>query len=129
MDVSPVSASPITAPSRPDAGTQSVAQAIPAVSAPASAPAAATSSGTSDTPSPDSLAQAVKQANESFRQNGQNLYAAFEKDKATGINVIKIVDNKTKETVSQIPIKEMVAFAQSLEHPQGMRGKLLHTTA
>ena len=70
--------------------------------------------------------QAIKQANDSFQQKGQNLYATFEKDKATGISVVKIVDKKTNETISQLPVKEMVAFANFLEHPHG---GLLHTTA
>ena len=81
-----------------------------------------------DAPSSDSLEQAIKQVNDSFKQNGQNLYASFEKDKITGIDVVKIVDKKTNETIRQMPPKEMVALAQFLERPQG-RGQLIYTTA
>ena len=84
---------------------------------------------TYDAPSADSLSKAVRQLNDSFKQEGQNLYATFEKDKVTGINVVKIVDNKTNETINQIPSKEIVALAQFLEQPQDMRGKLIHDTA
>ncbi|MBI3903063.1 MAG: flagellar protein FlaG [Nitrosomonadales bacterium] len=77
----------------------------------------------------DLLAQAVKQVNETFSQKGQSLYASFEKDKDTGISVVKIVDKKTNETISQLPPKQMVAFAQSMEASQAMHGKLLHYKA
>ena len=126
MDISSVSAPPVNIPSQPSAASPGPVQTT--ASAPGAAPANS-AAGTGDAASSDSLAQAVKQVNDSFTQMGQNLYASFERDKATGINVVKIVDQKTNETISQLPIKEMVAFAQALEHPQGMRGKLIHTTA
>lgn len=140
MDVSSVSAPSVTIPSRSGAGTQGAVPSISSVSAQAptkasgktdtpTLPASNTGTSTRDAPSSDSLAQAVKQVNDSFTQNGQNLYAAFEKDKATGIDVVKIVDKKTHETIRQLPLKEMVALAQFLQNPQGLRGKLIHTTA
>jgi len=82
-----------------------------------------------DASSASKLDQAVKQVNESFQQKGQNLYAAFEKDKTTGINIVKIVDKRTNETISQMPSEEIVKLAQFLENPQGMGGKLLDTIA
>ena len=81
-----------------------------------------------ETVTPERLNQAIAQANESFRQQGQNLYASFERDKLTGIGMVKIVDKKTNETVQQLPAKEMIAFARYLEDPQGRRGQLLDTT-
>lgn len=137
MDISSVSAPSTPVPSRPNSGASGLAQATSVASAPASAKEAGSPTSppsnalaeTRGTPSPDRLAQAVKQANESFKQSGQNLYASFEKDKVTGADVVKIVDKKTNETIRQLPSKEMVAFAQLLENPQGMRGKLIHTTA
>lgn len=35
------------------------------------------------------------------------------------------MDKKTNEVVRQLPVKEIVAFAQSLEVPQGWRGQLI----
>lgn len=82
-----------------------------------------------DAPSSEKLEQAVRQINGSFNQKGQTLYAAYEKDKITGINIIKIVDKKTNETISQMPPKEIVKFAQFIELSQEMRGQLIHSMA
>jgi len=76
-------------------------------------------------PSSDQLAQAVKQVNDAFSQKGQNLYASFEKDQITGIHVVKIVEKKTNEIIRQMPPKEIVAFAQSIDAAQEWRGRLL----
>ena len=76
-------------------------------------------------PSPDQLAQAIKQVNDAFIQKRQNLYASFEKDKITGIHVVKIVEKKTNEVIRQMPPKEIVAFAQSIDAAQEWRGRLL----
>jgi flagellar protein FlaG len=75
------------------------------------------------------VTQAVRQTNDAFQQLGQNLRASFEKDKATGISIVKIVDKRTNETIRQMPPKEIVELARFLDHPQGMRGSLLDTTA
>lgn len=82
-----------------------------------------------EVPSAEHLAQAIKQVNGSFAQRGQNLYASFEKDKITGINMVKIVDKKTNETISQMPPKELVEFARIIELPQGWRGQLIYDRA
>lgn len=143
MDVSSVSSLPVTVPNRPNAESVQATPVVPDQMAVISGtPSSTNKSGSPppdaqtpsadasrDTTSQDRLAQAVKQVNESFQQKGQNLYASFEKDKTTGINVVKIVDKKTHETISQLPPKEMVALAQFLDNPQGMRGKLIHATA
>jgi flagellar protein FlaG len=83
----------------------------------------------SPTPSPEKLAQTINHVNETFSQRGQNLYASFEKDQATGISVVKIVDKSTKEIISQIPSKEMVGFAQFLDQSQGKGGQLVNIRA
>ena len=132
MDVIQVASLPISTSNRTGMGAAvSDVQASSAVSSPAS-PKVDTSSPAvepSEAPSSDRLAQAVKQVNDSFIQRGQNLYASFEKDKITGINVVKIVDKKTNETISQMPPKELVEFAQIIELPQGWRGQLIHDRA
>jgi len=135
VNVSSASALPLNIPGHPNAGEQGVVQVIPAAPAKATGSSATplssvgTAAANHDLPTTDRLAQAVKQANDSFNQKGQNLYASFEKDKLTGISVVKIVDKKTNETVSQMPSRQMVAFAQYLEDPQGKRGQLVNTQA
>lgn len=79
-------------------------------------------------PSEKHITQAVKQLNEAFLQKGQSLYASFEKDKITGMDIVKIVDKQSKEVIRQLPPKAAVAFAQSLELPKGWQGQLLQVT-
>lgn len=137
MDVSLVtSLPPVTVSSRPGTALPDFAQATPAVLEQVSSkidisnptPSKAGTPGTDETskaPSQNQLAQAIKQVNDAFSQKGQNLYASFEEDKITGIQVVKIVEKKTNEIIRQMPPKEIVAFAQSLEVEQGWRGWLI----
>ncbi|MFA6015552.1 MAG: flagellar protein FlaG [Gallionellaceae bacterium] len=83
----------------------------------------------SPTPSAEQVSQAVKQVNESFTQKGQNLYAAIEKDKATGINVVKVLDKNTQEVISQFPSKEIVAMAQAMSQSLQGNGGLISAMA
>ena len=83
----------------------------------------------SKNPSPAQVARAVKQVNDAFDQKGQNLYAAIEKDKETGINVVKLLDKNTKEVVRQYPSKEMVAIAAAITQYQESKGQLLDVSA
>ena len=80
-------------------------------------------------PSPAQVAHAVKQVNDAFVQKGQNLYASIEKDKETGINVVKLLDKNTKEVVRQYPSKEMVAIAAAITQYQESKGQLLDVSA
>ena len=80
-------------------------------------------------PSPERVTQAVKKVNDAFSQNGQNLYASIEKDKATGITVIKVYDNNTKEEISQYPSKAIVAIADSINQSAGGKVQLMQTSA
>ena len=83
----------------------------------------------SKNPSPAQLSQAVKQINETFAQKGQNLYASIEKDKETGMNVVKLLDKNTKEVVRQYPAKEIIAIAASIIQYQKSKGQLLDVSA
>lgn len=67
--------------------------------------------------------------NDDFIQKGQNLYALYEKDKATGINVVKVLDKNTQEVISQFPPKEMIAIAEGIDQFQAAKGRLLHISA
>lgn len=80
-------------------------------------------------PTPERIAQAVKQVNDDFIQKGQNLYALYEKDKATGINVVKVLDKNTQEVISQFPPKEIIAIAEGIDQFQAAKGRLLHISA
>ncbi len=80
-------------------------------------------------PSSGQIAQAVNQINDAFAQRNQNLYAAIEKDKATGIDVVKIVDRESKETVSQFPSKAILGIAEAIQNPSGAGGHLFRDQA
>lgn len=133
MDILRVASSPVsvTALGRVSSGA-GYAPTRPAETIPVPVSIRTGAAGTVDiqeAPSSESLEQAVMQLNESFSQKGQNLYAAYEEDKITGINIIKIVDKKTNETISQMPPKEIVKFAQFIELSQETRGQLIHSMA
>lgn len=96
-----------------------------------SLPNGASASNTSvSTPAPSSaqVTQAVKQVNDAFIQKNQNMYATLEKDPATGIEVVKFIDQDTKETISQFPSKAILAIAQSLQGSSS-GGQLINATA
>jgi uncharacterized FlaG/YvyC family protein len=60
---------------------------------------------------------------------GQNLYASIEKDKETGINVVKLLDKNTKEIVRQYPSKEIIAISAAIAQYQESKGQLLDISA
>lgn len=80
-------------------------------------------------PSSERVEQAVQQVNEAFNQKGQNLYAAIERDKATGINVVKVLDKHTDEVISQFPSKKILAIAEAIDQSLEDRGQLVNTRA
>jgi len=84
-----------------------------------------------NTPAPSSsqLTQAVKQVNDAFSQRNQNIFATIGKDEATGIEVVKFVDQATKETISQYPSKAILAIAQSLQNSPDSGGQLINIVA
>lgn len=80
-------------------------------------------------PSPERVAQALKQVNETFSKKGQDIYAMIEKDKGTGISVVKVMDKKTDEVISQFPSKEIIAIAEAIKQYQEDKGYLLDVSA
>lgn len=140
MDVSPVtSLSVLATPAVPAAGflgtPSSSGASAPGVAVPPPVSTQTANTATDagaqppDQSSPGQVQQAIQQANEAFSQRGQNLSASFERDKETGIAVVKIVDTKTNETIVQMPPKAMIAYAQSVKEEHGIRGKLLYDLA
>jgi uncharacterized FlaG/YvyC family protein len=79
--------------------------------------------------SKESVAKAVEQVNETFTQKGQDLFASIEKDKATGINVVKVTDRNTKELVSQFPEKIVIAMAAAIGESLDSKGQLIDVQA
>lgn len=90
---------------------------------------AAVAEAATQAPSLDQATQAVKQVNDAFTQNGQNLHAFIEKDKATGIDVVKIQDKNTKEVISQFPSKAIIAMAAAMEQALEKRGHMMDVSA
>lgn len=128
MSISPIILKPVVA----DTGGGALAS-VPVAHATSNAAdqhATVAGAGITDAaPSLERIAQAIKQVNDAFVQNGQNLYAAFEKDKATGINVVKILDKTTKEEVSQYPSKAIIAIAESLSQSNEGKVHLMNISA
>lgn len=128
MDISSIGSSSVAAAS--DGGTRASVPVSSTASGSGAGQPAATGAGVSTrAPSPEQVSQAVKQVNDAFTQMGQNLYASIEKDKATGIDVVKFQDKNTREVVSQYPSKAIVAMAEALGQSQGARGQLINTRA
>ena len=128
MNISSISSK--SAPPPQSEGTRDFAPPAPVVSgleAPVAAPAM--EGVVSKNPSAAQVSQAVKQVNDAFAQKGQNLYASLEKDKETGIHVVKLLDKNTKEVVSQYPSKEIVAIAAAITQYQESKGQLLNISA
>ena len=81
------------------------------------------------TPTSTQVAKAVKQMNDSFNQRSQNMYATIGVDKASGVEVVKIVDRDTNETIVQYPSKAALAAADAIQRPKGTGGQLINANA
>ncbi len=78
---------------------------------------------------PELVAKAVEQVNEAFSEKGKNLRAQIERDEATGISVVKVLDKSTEEVISQFPSKEVLAIAEAIRQYQEEKGQLLDVSA
>jgi len=45
---------------------------------------------------------------------------SFSVDKDSGIDVVKVIDSRTKDVIRQIPTEEVIAIAQALDKLQGL---------
>src|ERR1035437_9559626 len=127
MPISSVASLPVAADKSSSSGGVPV---VPAASSLVAQKAAITGADVATpAPAPERIAQAVKQVNDAFSQNGQDLYAAIDRDKVTGITVVKVFDKNTKEEVSQFPPKAIIAMADAIS--QSIEGKvqLMHVSA
>jgi len=78
--------------------------------------------GVAQQASPQQLKNAVNSVNEALQQSNQNLEISV--DSNTQQAIVKLVDSKTGELIRQIPTKEMLAIAQSIDQFL-MNGQLL----
>jgi flagellar protein FlaG len=76
-------------------------------------------------PTQNELQKAVDQANTAIKSKGSN-ELRFSIDKDSGVSIVKIVDQKTGETLRQIPSQEMLEIAKSIDQ---MKGLLIKQTA
>lgn len=68
-------------------------------------------------PSSEQVKQAVQAANSSAQFSSRGL--SFSVDGANDQVIVKVVDTQTQKVIRQIPSKEMLAIAQSLEQSIG----------
>lgn len=135
MSISSIASRPVAAPQTEGSKDSSSLAALPAgyealpVAPSGNDKAIREEAVTTKNPTQAQISQAVKQINDSFAQKGQNLYASMEKDKETGINVVKLLDKNTKEIVRQYPAKEIIAIAASIVQYQKSKGQLLDISA
>ncbi|MBY0576838.1 MAG: flagellar protein FlaG [Gallionellaceae bacterium] len=78
-------------------------------------------------PSVQQLGKAVETINESMRQSARSL--EFSVDPDTKVPVVKMLDTSTGELIRQIPSKEALAVAQSIDQFLEQRGLLLNKKA
>lgn len=81
---------------------------------PNNVPNAGSSLNTQAQPSPIAIKQALDRVNKVLESTSSNQFQ-FSIDKATGIDVIKLVDRQSGEIIRQFPSKEILAIAESLD--------------
>lgn len=119
MSVSQVNAngfSHATAAGAPVGNRPSVA-AAQAPSAPVEMPARAVQA-TATIPRAEQVKAAVEHVNKFVQTLSNDL--KFTVDEDTGIQVVKVVDTKTKDVIRQFPSEEILAIAQALDKLQGL---------
>lgn len=65
-----------------------------------------------------SLTEALRKLNEFVGSASNDL--VFAQDKETGIEIIKVIDTKTKEVIRQLPSEEVIQIAKTLDKLQGL---------
>jgi flagellar protein FlaG len=66
----------------------------------------------------EDVESAVKKVNHVIQASARDI--EFTVDDSSGETVIKVIDRSTKELIRQIPSKEMLAIAQSIDRLQGL---------
>lgn len=117
MDIRPVSntAVPSQAPSQ---GGAPVASAAQAVVAPAPVETTNAVRQPAAVPSTEQVAQAVKDINKAMESLNQGI--EFSLDEDVHRTVVKVIDQKTKEVLRQMPSEETLEIAKALDKLQGL---------
>ena len=76
------------------------------------------STNTAQSNSEQSVHQAAQKIQETVNNLAQNL--RFSVDEDTGKTIVKVIDTQTNEVIRQIPSKEAVEIARTLEKMQGL---------
>ncbi|MCL4469609.1 MAG: flagellar protein FlaG [Sulfuricella sp.] len=120
MSVSQINASGVSPAKAPDVpvGNRRVATEIAqAPAAPVEMPVKAVQA-TVSIPKAEQVKTAVEHINKFVQTMSSDL--KFTVDEETGIQVVKVVDTKTKDVIRQIPSEEILAIAQALDKLQGL---------
>lgn len=118
MDVQPTGGAALAV-----AGTaprQAAATPVPVAAQPAASPvqAAAAVQQPVSVPTLGELSQAVKNINKALQEQARGL--EFTVDSDSHRTIVKIVDQKTKEVLRQIPTEETLEIAKALDQAQGL---------
>jgi flagellar protein FlaG len=66
------------------------------------------------------LQEAVKKINETVRSLNQDVSLEFSTDEDTKINLVRLIDLKSKEVLRQIPSEEVLNISKALDRLQGL---------
>lgn len=78
----------------------------------------ATETKSSESASGNKVEDAVSQIAKFVAQTQSEI--SFSVDKDSGLNVVKVIDSRTKDVIRQIPSEEVIAIAQALDKLQGL---------
>jgi flagellar protein FlaG len=100
---------------------QSAAEVVKPTVAPVAASVAASVTAVqaaSSAPKPDEVKESVNRINKTIQGLTRNL--EFTVDEDTKMNVVKVVDTKTKDVIRQFPSEEVLVIAKALDKLQGL---------
>jgi flagellar protein FlaG len=83
----------------------------------AAVPAVAEAQAAAPAPTLDQVTQAINSLNKAMSEMSPDLQFSIDEDNRT---IIKIVDQKTKEVLRQIPSVEALAIAKAIDQAQGL---------
>ena len=119
MSVSPINANGFSPPVAADAstGNRPAVAATQTLAAPVELPGKAVQA-TASIPKAEQVKAAVEHINKFVQAFSNDVTFAVDED--TGIQVVKVVDTKTKDVIRQFPSEEILAIAKALDQLQGL---------
>ena len=128
MSIQPVATPGASAQAYAEQPARSIAPRADTASLTPNAPPTQVASAASATaPSIKQVQEAVQKTQEFLQNKANNL--VFSLDKDCGEMVVKVIDANTDEVIRQIPSREMLELAHSLEEFQNTHGVLLKSKA